>query len=354
MCIRDRELIERFFDSAAATFEAAICSIRKQKPDRVYNFNGRFASMRAVLRACQLEKVDCFIHERGASNELYQLFVNRLPHDIDYIQDRMNQLWESAEHDPQRNQIAASWFEDRVNRVERNWKSFVKGQQANRLPDNWDSSKRNIALYCSSEDEFAAIGDCWQTNLIYPDQNQGFEQIVNSFSDSSEFHFYLRIHPSLAKVDNPSMRFLNRLHSANLSVIPADADIDTYALMRNSEKVITFGSSVGIEAVYWGVPSILVGASFYRGNSGVYQAESHEHVLELIRQDLPSLPPETALPYGFWYQTHGIPFEFYKASDFYSGKFKDHEILAVREPSMLRKVVRSGERLFKKARQAKA
>lgn len=342
--------LTKFLLSSFQTYHRTLEFLKKNMPDRVYVFNGRFAAMRAVLRACQEFEIDCFIHERGCDNNHYQLFENHLPHDVVEMQKRMRLHWEQAEStSDERKSVARQWFLDRANRVEKGWKSFVKGQDTDRLPANWSLAKQNISIFCSSEDEFASIGDCWQ-NPIYKTQVEGIQQIVDEFKNDPTFHFYLRIHPNLTNVDNASTNELKNIKASNLTVIQADEPIDTYALIRASDKVITFGSTVGLEATFWERPSILLGACYYRGLGSTYEPSSHQEATELIRQTLETKDLNSGLMYAYWFATNGIPYRYYQATDFFDGLYRGNAILAEKHPSRLRRSVRKIERLVKRVK----
>jgi len=59
---------------------------------------------------------------------------------------------------------------------------------------------------------------------------------------------------------------------------------------------------MGVEAAYWGKPSILVGRCVYERLGSVYMPTTHEEVVELVRKrDLPVLPVEGAYKVAlFW------------------------------------------------------
>ena len=86
-------MLHRFMKSALATYEYTLDYLRNTPTDRVYVFNGRFASMRAVLRACEKLDVDCWIHERGCDNAHYELFENHMPHEINALHQRIETIW---------------------------------------------------------------------------------------------------------------------------------------------------------------------------------------------------------------------------------------------------------------------
>lgn len=326
--IQNREQLNRSLQSAGQAYYQTLELLSQHSFDRVYAFNGRFAALRGVLRACQKCKVDCYLHERGCDQQHFDLFKNELLHDIQSTEQIIVDYWESAHDRPDREAIAASWFQDRVDRVEKVWHSFVKNQEQGRLPDTWNPARRNIGIFCSSDDEFVAIGEAWK-NEIYPNQVTAIRKISQDlYKSNPEIHLYLRVHPNLAAVENERKAAMLSLQSPNLTIIAPDAEIDTYQLMRSCEKVATFGSSVGSEAIYWGIPSVLLGPCLYQGLGGVYRAKSHEHSLDLLTQTLQPQEKTGALKYGFWFQTRGYPHKYYAPSGLFDGQFKGQTIYA--------------------------
>lgn len=346
-----KDLLNRFVDSALQAYFFTLQLIERTAPDRVYVFNGRFAAMRAVLRACQRTGTDCQIHERGCDNQHFELYDNHLPHEILPMDRRIRKLWSDADGDEREN-VGASWFLDRVNRVEANWHSFVKKQKIGLLPENWNPNRKNISIFNSSDDEFVAIGGCWQ-NKLYPNQVEAIQNLVNQMRlDQPETHFYLRVHPNLAPVRNARKTQLLSLDSPNLTIIAPEAAIDSYELLKASDTVVSFGSSIGIEAVFWERPSVSLGSCFYQHLEGTYRPTSHQQTLSFLKADLKSLPKTGALMYGYWCQTRGQKYKYFEATGLFDGTFKDKIIYAGmntdKEKSLPQKVKREAGRVLKK------
>jgi hypothetical protein len=336
---KNRELLNRFLTSAWQSYQNTLQFLSATQIDRVYTFNGRFAAMRGVLRACEAAGVDCFLHERGCNKDHYEVFENHLPHDIDAIHHAIERRWNAA--DPQtREGIGRQWFLDRVNRVETAWKSFTTGQEAGRLPADFRSASKNIAIFCSSDDEFVAIGDKWK-NSLYPNQVTAIARIASSMLEREpDTKLYLRVHPNLTDVDNQRKRDMLKLNFPNLNIIAPEAQCDTYHLLKSCDLTVSFGSSVGIEAVYWDRPSILLGPCLYQNLPGPVRSTSHEQTIELLSSDLPASSDKSgALRYGHWFQTRGFPHQHYAADNLFEGKFKEQVVYA-RPPrrNMLQKI----------------
>lgn len=338
-----QSILESFIIAAWQSYAKAKSLLAERPVDRVYVYNGRFAAMRPILRACQQSGVDCFLHERGCDGQHFELLKNHLPHDLEMIETIIRERWANADAQ-EREQIGASWFHERLNRVEKVWHSFTKNQQVDRLPANWNSGSKNITIFCSSDDEFVAIGDAWK-NDIYPNQVDAIAQIVQDMREiEPATQIYLRMHPNLTGVDNDRCRRMKNLSSPNLTVILPDAKVDTYRLVRESDTVVTFGSSVGAEAVFWGTPSVLLGPCYYQNLGGVYRVNAHADTLELLTQTLQPGDTTGSLMYGYWFQTRGYPHRYFEATGLFEGVFRGETIYA-KPPPRPRRIKRWLQRL---------
>ncbi|MFZ3384850.1 MAG: hypothetical protein WA144_13080 [Candidatus Methanoperedens sp.] len=293
--------------------------LQQIEPDIFYLFNGRFAAIRPALRAAQGLGIKTFVHERAGVLQKYTLWEDTYPHDIEYQKKIINHFWYNGRPDNEKEEIAKQWFEDRRRGKDQGWYSYTKSQKKRKMPDGFDASKRNVSIYISSEDEFAAI-EGWQ-NPIYKNQTDAINAIINADLDENIW-FYIRIHPNMKGLDNTQTKELSELKGKNFTVISADSKIDSYELIDACEKVITFGSTVGIESVYWGKPSILAGRSVYEDLEGCYIPKDHEEFIHLINDHLNPLSNLGAMKYGYFQSLAGIPYKYYNPDSLFKGKFK--------------------------------
>ena len=128
---------------------------------------------------------------------------------------------------------------------------------------------------------------------------------MEHYKNDKTKHFTLRIHPNLKGLPFHYHMGLYELNYPNLTVIPADSDISSYALIDAADKVITFGSTMGIESTYWNKPSISIGFAFYRSLNVVYTPKNEDELWKLIdNKELPPIDSERCLPYGFFYMSN--------------------------------------------------
>jgi hypothetical protein len=335
------EVVKSLLISSFAIYRSIQNHIDQLGVDKAYVFNGRLANVRAAVRAYQSRNIPYCTHERVYNIHHYGNYENAVPHDLTYVEQQIRKLWAEACANSHREEIGAQFFlEQRGQVIHQGRNPFINNQKVGRLPENWDPSKMNVAIFNSSEDERAAVGDAWNPPF-YKSQLTGLQMIMRSLSARRHnLHLYLRVHPNLRTVENAWLRSLLSLKSDCFTVIPPEASVSSYAMLDQADKVLTFGSTAGIEAVYWGKPSILAGQSFYRNLGGTYNPQSHEELMELLFADLPAKKIEPALMYGYFKKTFGVPFRLFKASDVYLGEYKN---IKVQPPPWAFKLLRTVE-----------
>jgi len=309
-------------EAAWAVFATVRDAIAKVAPDRVYVFNGRFATTFAAIEACRVAGVAYYTHERGGTPDRYLVRANALPHDLSINTAEIEATWATGTADKET--IAQRWFHDRRNGVERSWESFTKAQTVGKLPDGFDAAKRNVAVFNSTMEEYASIKG-WESP-IYKDEVLGLVQIVDALAPRSDIHVYLRVHPHLKNVprdDNYQLRAYAELErrSKNLTIIWPESPVHTYELLDRSDVTMTFGSTVGVEACFWGRPSVLAGHALYEKLDCAHIPASHDEVVRLLTSDPPTRDRLGALKYGYWETVRGTRFTRFRPVGLYGGEW---------------------------------
>jgi hypothetical protein len=109
---------------------------------------------------------------------------------------------------------------------------------------------------------------------------------------------------------------------------PPSSRVDSYALMESADAVVSYGSTIGIEAVFWGRPSILLGDSRYRGCGACFEPTTAQQLHDLLDQTgtLAAKPRESTYPYGYYTATFGLPYHRYQPQSFYRGTIEGHTL----------------------------
>lgn len=305
--VKNRKYIVDSIGVFKKIYDAISKAIDTLKPDQFYVFNGRTVTLSAAFLAAQHKKIDTLVGERD-NFRTYILLENASGVDIQFAKKSIDAFKKKMEKDPEAEKLANDWFIDNRNGNKEQLLNYLRQQLVGKVPP-LDRTKHNVAIFTSTEWEVAAARG-WE-HPFFKDQTEGIKYILSKITVPS-VHFYLRIHPNLGNFNNSQMRELASLHYPNLTIIQPGADIDTYALMEACDTVLTFGSTVGIEAAYWGKPSVLLGRAFWEGLGAVYIPQSRADALTLLTKKMEPKSRELALPYGYWWKRRGTAFQYIK------------------------------------------
>ena len=259
------------------------------KPDEIWGYNGRYECDRPVYDVSKSLGINFKLIEdivrNGVSHRI--IYNNNLPHAILMRKNQRNYCWDNYKmSEEDKIALGKSFYEKRRHGFfSGDKKIYIKNQKEGEVPP-MDSNKKNIAIMNSSEDEFTAVGNEWEQLKIFKTQYEGIVFLLENAPKN--IHFYLRIHPNLKDIKYSYHTRLLTLENKynNVTVIPGNSSVSTYALMEHSDAIVCFGSTMGIESSYWGKTSILLGPCFYYYDEVAYTPKSKEEVLKLLK-DIP-------------------------------------------------------------------
>jgi hypothetical protein len=228
-----------------------------------------------------LEHTTVFDNSKGVRN-----FGNNLPQSISFVTNKVKSISNSLVNKNKKN--IHSYFRYKKRGIPINSpeiKTFVLDQNKHQLPKNWDSKKKNIVFFTSSEDEFISIGGTYD-KLRFSGQTDIILKICKLFNNhlDSSYQLWIRTHPNLQEVKWEHNKILNSIENKykNIHFVPAESKISTYQLMENAEKVIVFYSSIAVESVYANKPCILLGRTFYENLGFCYIPKNFDELKKLI------------------------------------------------------------------------
>ena len=309
---RHRKMLRAFVESSILVYEMVRSLIDQLQPSEVLFFNGRFATTRAVMRAAESRGVPWRIHERGRDKDHFWV-TDCMPHDVDRIQALMQNKWQADQEAASR-----TFFNSRRNRVERDWHSFTRKQDLGRLPEGLAKTEDLVTFFTSSEDELLAIGDSL-VNHLYPTQLDAIRAVAAAVDSMPNTRLCIRVHPHIAHKSRSDRRKLDALNIPGAIVLGPEDPVDTYALIDRSKVVCSYGSTIGIEATYWGRPSLLFSRSYYDGLGVCETAVDASQVLAFLHAPR-VFPQERTLPYGAFWELLGDPYRHYRADNLHRGK----------------------------------
>lgn len=326
-----REVIDRLITSALRLYSSFRAYLATERPDVVYVLNGRFTHVRALFRACQQAGVRCLIHEMGSRITHYAILDNVMPHDRASFARRVKAFWAERGQDPQAREQATRWYEDRARGVDQAWFSYVSNHDPSLVPEGWDPTRPKLVVFTSSEDEFAAIGPDWRNDL-FPTQREGIKILRQLVAElRSDADLVIRVHPNLAGSTDQEVTSIRDLAGPAVVIVAPESRVSSYGLLQTAEVVLTFGSSMGMEAVFWGKPSILLGPTMYDGLGGLYRPKSIEELRTMLSTKLEPLDREVPLMFGYYVASFGEPYRYYEPTGLLQGSYRGVDLDAPRQ-----------------------
>jgi hypothetical protein len=342
-----KSMVLSFYSVAVGFYLAVDQAIIAHHIDYGYVFNGRFSLSRAFFRAFQKHNLPVYTHDRGSSYKKYTIYDNVLPHDIDDYAKRVNSFWEDGRDSRLKESRSAEYFQNRLRGKETEFTSFTAQQTAKKLPENYLAFKKRIAIFNSSTFEYDYIGPEYGYKF-YKSQSDGIRRICEAFSGDSTVGIFLREHPNLQGRKSKQRKEVREIQHSNFFVIPAESDISSYDMLLRADVVVTFTSTVGIEATFWGIPSVLCSNAIYQKLHIAYQPESHLELIEMLRSNLQPINRSDALKYGYYHGYSGIEYKYYEPTSLFGGTFKGKNIYVSTIDHASEMAVAAGKRVLKR------
>lgn len=332
------ELLRKMLAAATGTNAWIEERLRSIDADALYVFNGRFVNAMPAVAAARSLGIPVIAHEQNWNGSGFITRDSGSVHRLADFAELLERSRVQLPHDRAASSHAVQWFEGRRFPLGKaRIHSFTDAQEPDLLPSGFDPGRRNIAVFVSSEDEFVALAE-WRHSLA-PTQEGAIQSIATHPQLDPGITLWVRVHPNLRGLDNAQTARLHELSSvgfANVRVIPADSPVDTYSLVDAADIVVTFGSTIGAEALYWGTPVVLLGRAIYESIPEVVTPATLDEAIQIINEGLPLPDRSAALPFGAMVTESGHRYErFASPNSKHPGSFDGHSL----EPGVIVKAV---------------
>jgi hypothetical protein len=121
------------------------------------------------------------------------------------------------------------------------------------------------------------------------------------------YSIVVRWHPNLQTAG----KFENELVDAIIAMSPlvehirSNSDIDSYSLLLSADVVLTTGSTMGVEANYYGKASILLGTALYMNLDVCHRPNNFSELLKLLSENVFVHSREGAILFGSFFAKYG-------------------------------------------------
>ncbi|MDA8806596.1 hypothetical protein N9N55_05175 [Opitutales bacterium] len=322
--------VRNFIISSSRVYFGMNNYIKRHSPNIVYLFNGRHALEQPVIAACKKNKTTFITHE-FAANGGYRLCKNTQPQDFrkrvkilksilarDITSDekKLGESFFIKKIGSRQGKVTISKINNKILVNNNSWQKLDDIKKIKSLPLNWNSSKHNVIIFTSSEYEKNVV-PYYKHEKLYPNQCTAIEDITNSiYKINSNIHFYIKLHPSYNYWHTNTKEFLSYsklVLPKNSTLIYPDSELDSYFLIQNCDKVVTFRSTAGVESAFLGKPSISLEHHIISNLQSVYSPKNINDALKLIANTkLDSLSNIDSIKYGLFQITEGVIPKYYQ------------------------------------------
>jgi hypothetical protein len=144
-------------------------------------------------------------------------------------------------------------------------------------------TSRSVMFFCTSQHEVPVISEFECSDRGYPSQQIAVRELVNLCQELGKT-LVIKRHPNSVAIDGVDREAADWewiAREKNVIYIDPLSKVDTYALLEMAESVVSFKSSVGVEASALGIPARSMGPAewAYKIETRVWERESLKNFL---------------------------------------------------------------------------
>ena len=233
--------------------------LKNYYPDHVISYSSIHAFYRVIYELSQMRNIPVLVHERGPLDNSFICLDN----ENQIMSKGRVAVWQKWKNIPltlEECQFVKKLIVDRESGVNSNLDAFFKISENKRSDIRTQlripKDVKIVAIFTSGEWE-NAMGKL-DSKMSFPSQIDGLYKIIEYFRGRKEF-LVIRHHPNISRPSHVDTSFikevldLSRVSPENVKTIMPNEQISSYDIVWNADAVITFGSTLGFEALARGV-----------------------------------------------------------------------------------------------------
>jgi hypothetical protein len=125
------------------------------------------------------------------------------------------------------------------------------------------------------------------------------------------------------KISKPGLDWTEILKLDHVTEIPFNSDIDTYSLIKDSALNVVWSSTVGLESISRGCPTLVLGNPHWLNKDWSIHAWTEDDLTNFFSRPIGLIPSESLYPWYWYLHEYGSPVEYFKlegSSFTYRGK----------------------------------
>jgi hypothetical protein len=257
------------------------------QPETLVMLNGMFFAERIAFELAKARGIHVVTHERGFTKNSV-VFA----HDVPASRYQVDGAWSSIKDKPltakeqaDLDDFLLSWQTGQSG-VINYWPSVEERKESIGRMLSLDMNRTIVTAFSNIIWDTAVYG----RDIAFDGLFDWLETTVEIAGSVPDVQFVIRIHPAEVRLPlSTRERALDHLSEKypslpdNVFIIPAESDISSYALLDLSQAALVYTSTIGLEAVLRGVPSIVSGFTHYRGKGFTIDCASREDYASLLQ-----------------------------------------------------------------------
>lgn len=319
---KTQAVAELLYLIGAQAYYTSYFALDSLNPNLAYIFNGRYVTSAACRYACKKRKVKYLLHERGSSHETFKLTADQSLQNIETFHRNVISYCKLFP-DEIISIVAAKFYTSNRKKIELVTGQHSKNQIPDKVPPYCNTSDYSV-YFCSSQNEICEDEKSeWDIGLGC--QREAVAALVKIYTKHKKL-LVIRMHPNSGNQSEKDLLFYNSIKSDYVRIILPNDTYCSYRLAENSETVISFISTMGIEASYLGKPVICMGKSAYYFSDDIMKPRN---VYDLENYVLNPIMPEnrrSAEKIAFYLTEVGFNHFYYKPEALFSGTINNINI----------------------------
>ena len=294
--------VEASIRSFLSTHRAMRQILHNSTATHVFAYNGRFLLERAAVLAGSESGAAVFCYDNAGADCDFEIQRDTI-HDWSRLQERIKQMSARLGEESE-TAYAKSWFESRRNHTDPEVRRFVSQQVLGKGLEVGDSHKA-IVFFSSSIDEVAELEFDW--TRFFDSQENALRVLAAECQKRDDVYLVVRSHPNMltkSQLDQVAWQACVEKIAPDIHFAP-DSSVDSYELMSQAYAVVTYGSTMGIEAAFAGKRSIVMGPSIYDELGVVTRVETPEALSEALDRNA-TINQDFLLAYGLMMRLRGF------------------------------------------------
>ncbi len=304
-----KDFVNIFLNNGIELYLEAKKFINEKKIELVYVWNGRRSTDGPIVYAAKNNNIKFNTYITGGNSKSYVVQPTTTTHDLIYNKKRSEDFYNKY-YLNQKTKLfyidqAKGFFNYMRHGGEKVWGyPYYKDLFNDKINiKKRKNDKKIFTIYTSSYYEFFALGKDFRVKKNQDiNHYKNILQILNCENIIDQYDVRVRWHPNLITAGKEELEKINSIiNSTKDKVIhyPPENKVNSYKLLEKSDLIMSFGSTIGIEATFYNKPSILWGVAYYEDTGGVYDINSLNELENLLRNELKPKPYEKSLKFAF-------------------------------------------------------